>query len=243
MTQALKFLGRGSAFNTIEGNTSAYFIKENTFFLIDCGELIFATLAENNKLLNLVNKHNIENIEIYITHLHSDHVGSLSSLIYYCYYVLKITPKIYHPQRIRVENNTEYLLNQLLQIQGHTIEYEYKKNPCSGIYASQCLHDTNLKSYSYMFINLIANKRIFYSGDCRELLASDTININNKYFDEVYLECSLHKNPVHMSIDYLDEIISKDKTVRDRIFLMHIDNPDIFNKAKELGFKVVELNG
>ena len=39
--QSLKFLGRGSAFNTVEGNTSAYFVRDNILFLIDCGETVF----------------------------------------------------------------------------------------------------------------------------------------------------------------------------------------------------------
>ena len=34
----LKFLGRGSAFNVLEGNTSCYFIEKDELFLIDCGE-------------------------------------------------------------------------------------------------------------------------------------------------------------------------------------------------------------
>ena len=46
-----------------------------------------------------------------------------------------------------------------------------------------------------------------------------------------------------MCIDYLDEVISKDKTIRDRIYIMHIDSLDLIEKVKEYGFKVVELNG
>ena len=46
-----------------------------------------------------------------------------------------------------------------------------------------------------------------------------------------------------MCIDYLDEVISKDKAIRDRIYIMHIDSLDLIEKVKEYGFKVVELNG
>lgn len=80
----LIFLGRGSAFNTCEGNTSAYFIDNNELFLIDCGESVFGELKERN-ILN-----DVSCVNILITHTHSDHVGSIGSLIMYCYYVLKI---------------------------------------------------------------------------------------------------------------------------------------------------------
>lgn len=239
--QSLKFLGRGSAFNTAEGNTSAYFIKDNIFFLLDCGEMIFHTLKENDKLKNIIEKNNIKDIHIYITHLHSDHVGSLSSLIYYCYYILRITPKIHHPQK-ESGSYTYFVLNQLLRIQGHVKEYEYEKTPYEGIYAQECLHDDNLKSYSYI-IDKLNYKKIFYSGDCRELHASDLTNINSGFFDEVYLECSLNENPVHMSINYLDNVICRDRSLREKIYLMHIDNPKLISMAKQFGFKVVELNG
>lgn len=63
--QTLKFLGRGSAFNTAEGNTSAYHIIDNTLILFDCGETVFHTLIKNNKLSNLIKKHNIEDIYVH----------------------------------------------------------------------------------------------------------------------------------------------------------------------------------
>ena len=44
----LKFLGRGSAFNVLEGNTSCYFIEKDELFLIDCGENVFNCLIKKN---------------------------------------------------------------------------------------------------------------------------------------------------------------------------------------------------
>ena len=103
--QLLKFLGRGSAFNVEEGNTSAYFIKDNIFFLLDCGETIFYELKSNNKLQNLIKEHNIKDVHVYITHLHTDHTGSLSSLIYYCYYVLGIKVNVHYPDIAKLGDN------------------------------------------------------------------------------------------------------------------------------------------
>ena len=79
----LHFLGRGAAFNPKEGNNSAYFIENDTLFLIDCGENIFEKIILND-ILNSIN-----NVNVLITHTHSDHIGSLGTLIMYCYYVLQ----------------------------------------------------------------------------------------------------------------------------------------------------------
>lgn len=50
----LKFLGRGSAFNTEEGNTSAYIKENRTLFLIDCGSNIFERIMFKDLLYDLV---------------------------------------------------------------------------------------------------------------------------------------------------------------------------------------------
>ena len=92
----LLFLGRGAAFNPKEGNTSAYFLENNQLFLIDCGESVFERII-NKKILN-----NIETINVIITHTHSDHVGSLGSLISYSYY------KLHKPINIIVPNNYKF---------------------------------------------------------------------------------------------------------------------------------------
>lgn len=82
----LKFLGTGSAFNTKLGNTSAYLLNndKSAMLLFDCGETVFSKLKpilEKNK--------NISEFTICITHSHSDHIGSLPTLLYYLYYMYK----------------------------------------------------------------------------------------------------------------------------------------------------------
>ena len=84
----LKFIGTGSAFNHQMGNTSAYIKQDNTLFIIDCGETAFARM----KQLNLFE--GVQNVYIAITHMHSDHVGSLGSLIAYLNIFYGITPTL-----------------------------------------------------------------------------------------------------------------------------------------------------
>lgn len=243
MNQALKFLGRGSAFNVEEGNTSAYFIKDNIFFLIDCGETVFHEFTANDKLKKLIAENQINDIQVYITHLHSDHVGSLSSLIYYCYFVLDMKIKIHYPDIDRFYFGYNSPLIKLLTLQGNIIDthYEFLLEPHECIYSKKVAHANEFKSYSYTITDL-EDKKIYYSGDCKEI-ESELIEINNGSYNQVYLESCLNENAVHMCIDYLDEVINKDKTIRDRIYIMHIDSLDLIEKVKEYGFKVVELNG
>ena len=77
----LKFIGTGSAFNQDLGNTSAYIKDGETLLLIDCGETVFQRIKEI-KLLDDVKK-----VYIVITHNHSDHIGSLGSLVEYLYFI------------------------------------------------------------------------------------------------------------------------------------------------------------
>lgn len=74
----LKFIENGSCFNTDFGNNSTYYIdkKNQSLLLIDCGESIFERIMKH-KLLE-----NIKDIDILITHMHTDHIGSLFSLLF-----------------------------------------------------------------------------------------------------------------------------------------------------------------
>lgn len=91
----LKFFGDGGAFDINRGSTSAYYIDGRTLILVDVGNGTFEKVY-NMHLLDKVDK-----VEIFITHLHGDHVGSLASLCDYLklYNILirKIDFKIFYP--------------------------------------------------------------------------------------------------------------------------------------------------
>lgn len=84
----LLFLGRGSAFNSKEGCTAAYFIEGRRLFLIDCGGSVFGALQQSGIL------EQVDNATIFITHTHSDHIGSLGVLIDYFYIMKQTIPQI-----------------------------------------------------------------------------------------------------------------------------------------------------
>lgn len=230
----LKFLGRGSAFNIKEGNTSAYIKQDKELLLIDCGENIFERIINKNLL------DDIKNINILITHLNSDHVGSLSSLIYYCYYIKKIKINVLFP------TNDLY---KLLEIMGHTnTEYNYKlleeydnnlmvSNIVNNIKPIQVNHINTLNCFGYL-IYLTNVKSIYYSGDSKNIPRSVIIDL--PYLGCIYQDTCLtdYEGNVHLSLRKLCEIVPKE--YRNKVYCMHVDCEELIEKIKLEGFNVVE---
>lgn len=235
----LKFLGRGSAFNIKEGNTSAYFIENNKLFLIDCGENIFERIIQKN-LLN-----NINSVFVFITHNHPDHIGSLGSLIFYCYYVLK------RPLTIISHQNCTHIfeLKQILKYQGcneklydikptYILKNKYKS--FDAVAYRKVKHSAEIDSYSLMFFT--DEGFIYYTGDtCDENaieLAITTADFKALYVDSTSLD--YEDNP-HLYIGTLDYIVPSDSSIRNKIYCMHINDDKCIELAKEYGFNVVEI--
>nr|DAX85628.1 MAG TPA: RNaseZ [Caudoviricetes sp.] len=229
--QTLKFLGRGSAFNTKEGNTAAYIKQDSHLLLIDCGENIFERMVNNNLL------DGIEKVDVLITHLNSDHVGSLSSLIYYCCFIKKFKVNVYFPS---------YELQELLKLMGHKREeYNFyrvisiKKIGNIAIMPMKVSHIETMNCYSY-FIRIYNehDKWIYYSGD------SNKITLDNEdlvELDEIYQDTSSadYEGNVHLSLKKLCETIPVE--YRHKVYCMHIDKDELIKNAKNEGFNVVEL--
>lgn len=230
----IKFLGRGSAFNPNEGNTSAFFIEDDELFLIDCGETVFSKLIEKN-IFNSINT-----VNVLITHTHSDHIGSLGTLVLYCYNNIKGSLNII------VDENVEYIsdIEKLLFVLGcpkDSYNYVYtnsindKYKSFSSIKFTPTLHVDNLNCYSIIFNT--KDGLVFYSGDTRETKVIE--KILNKKIDKIYVDTNSNKTGSHLCIDKLNEIIP-DK-VKEKIYCMHINDDKCINKAKDYGFKIVDL--
>jgi len=242
LLQTLSFSGRGSAFNVKEGNNCAFFKpKKELMIMIDCGEGIFERILKYNIL------DGIKVINILITHLHSDHVGSLSSLIYYCYYVAHIEVFIHYPM------NLEYFLSSMGNT---TVQYYLDKpkenNPFNiiidpkriiSIIPIRVKHKPELPCFGYIISMDYLYKRIWYSGDTNEIseLAMG-YNPTEIYQDICYLT---YKNNPHLYYKKLKESIPRHlmtwKNVD--IFGMHIDNKKLIPLMKKEGFKVVKRYG
>lgn len=152
----IKFLGTGGAFEVHLGHSSAIVEHNGARFLIDCGGVIFSRLVA----LDLVK----ELDGVIITHLHDDHVGSLSSLVLYYQIVLqKGRLKIYTPT-----TEFEALLNGFLSYSlGQVAErVDFRSLDTlsgTGFVDTYGRHVPDMPTFAYYFTN--GESSIVYSGD------------------------------------------------------------------------------
>lgn len=239
----LKFIGTGDAFNTKDGNNSAYikFGREIVFF--DMGEDVFAK-AKNKGLFD-----NITRVHVFITHLHSDHVGSLGTAIAYLYYGEFKMDK----SRICVYFPSEKLV-ELLKIQGVTQDwYTFYINRWDELFIDSMdkypeyafeenehtkALDVDGKSNCYSIELNIPNKgSVYYSGDCGGVKE----RLKNKWnYDYIYHEVTSFKDvKVHTQYEeLLESVKGLSPAKKKRICLMHMDEEFDKEQAIKDGFSV-----
>jgi ribonuclease BN (tRNA processing enzyme) len=231
----LKFIGIGSAFNTKLGNTSAYIKENGVLLLLDCGELTFDRILRM-KLLDDVNE-----VHIAVTHTHPDHIGSLGSFIFYCYFIKNIKPTFYAA-------NSDFI--ELLEIMGISKKHcQFDNCVLQGFAVINSLNielgfvtNNHVKEITTFGILLVKNHKnvIYYSGDSRDI---DIIILNafkNKEIDYLYQDtCKAdYDDNAHVSLRLLTELIPVE--LRDKVYCMHLDKGFDKCEAEELGFNVVE---
>ena len=233
----LNFLGRGAAFNPKEGNNSAYFIANNQLFLIDCGENIYERLIERNLLKN------IDAINLMITHTHSDHVGSLGSLILHSFYELQKPVNIILPENAKHLPNIEHILESFGCEKDkyqyiNEKEFDKKYEEFDNLRYIETKHCKELNCYGLIFTT--KEGIIYYSGDTNEVEIIKALLSSGKKIDKIYIDTTTANYPgnVHLYIGILQETIPEE--LKNRIYCMHINNDDCIHQAKSLGFHVVE---
>ena len=209
---SLIFLGKENGFG--KNNTSAYTIINNNLLLIDCGNSVFYKIYRMDQERQFLKARN--NIEVIITHLHDDHVGSLSQLILYCFYNLNKKVFIYSKCK---------RLKELLDITGAPVEgYEIVENDKINFIKTN--HVNNMDCYGFQ--TTINNKNIVYTSD------TTTLEPFYKYLNydtDFYVDACYNKNPVHLNIK--DNILKLNILANNKvnIFLMHLDDE---NKIRKL---------
>lgn len=236
----LIFLGRGAAFNPKEGNTSAYFIENNQLFLIDCGESIFERLIKNN----LVD--DTKSINVMITHTHSDHVGSLGSLVMYSFYVLHKPLNIILPKNAKHLSNIEKILtgfgcNKSMYNYIEEKEFDDKYNTFKNIRYVETKHTNELACYGLLFNT--ESGIVYYSGDTKEIDIVKKLIADKKTIDKLYIDTTTANFPgnPHLYIGILQESIPDN--LKNHVYCMHINNDSCIKKAENLGFNIVKEKG
>ena len=234
----LKFIGRGAAFNPKEGSNSAFFVDNNRLFLIDCGESVFCQLFEH-KFLDKFSE-----INILITHTHSDHIGSLGSLILYVYYRLQKKANIIVPANGKQIKDSIKNIAYAFGCDDNMFElvddynYDNKYMEFSSVRLLKTVHQKEMDCYGILFNT--KDGVVYYSGDTNELTNVEKLLQNDEKIDKLYMEVTTanYLGNCHLYIGFLNDLIPQ--KLKHKVYCMHLTSDDCIQKAKEFGFNVVE---
>lgn len=220
----LTFLGTGAAFNPEMDNSNAFFTIENEFFLIDCGESTFA------KLWNLPQVIESRKINVIITHLHCDHVGSLGSLISFCRFVLQKPVQVVHPLKTIVS------LLDLMGIEQDSYHWEpfYAGNKNVSFEPIEVEHVSNMRCFGYIIKT--TSDCLYYSGDAKRIPELVLEQFREGKIKKIFQDTSIDitEHPTHGNLSDLEQQFSS--TERSRVYCIHLDR-DFRQVIKEKGFQ------
>lgn len=209
MKRILTFLGKDGGFG--KKNTSAYAFVNGRLLLIDCGYTVFPQLQEQNLL------ERISGIDVIITHMHVDHVGSLSQLALYSYFVLRTPLNIITACAEIDKFLTITGVDRNIPISGFPKERYTRTNNFVTFIPTQHVED---EMDSYGFSTTVNGTPIVYTGDTKTL---DPFLPYLKKGSQLYTEASV-LGGVHLKLEdnlpLLKELTQKDVDV----YLMHLDN-------------------
>lgn len=209
MNRELTFLGKSGSFG--KRNTSSYTFIKDWLLLIDCGYTVFPQLQEQNLL------EEISGIDVFITHMHADHVGSLSQLALYSYIALRAPLNII---TACVEIDTFLTITGVdrnTSIPAFPKERYTRTNNFVTLIPTEHVED---KMDSYGFSAMINGTPIVYTGDTKTL---KSFLPYLKKGSQLYTEASV-SGRVHLKLEdnlpLLKELTKKGIAV----YLMHLDD-------------------
>ena len=227
----LKFLGFGSAFAVNNNNCSAFFIENNTLNLFDCGETVFENLVKKKILTG------IKSVNIFLTHLHSDHSGSIGTLLFYLSAIglKKEDVKVYYRDKKSICK-----LLKIFDVINECIVLSKKKDFEKINIVPYIQQHNRLNSYGYMITR--SNKNYYYTGDMN-IPNNKVINmfLNNE-IDKLYIDTDINETSTgkyHFPITKLKEIIPIN--IRNKVVCMHLSDSADLNKIKKEGFLLPEV--
>lgn len=238
----ITFLGTGAAFHNEIGNTSALLEFDDTNLLIDCGYTV------PSRLENLgYEAKDIENI--FITHMHGDHVGGLEELLF------KQVFKYGQPYSKLIAE--ERIVGSLFDYLKHTMHHTLTGTRRIGSYFNglydfegSCYFRLNDKTFSALRVGHIPSKASYmlkcediftYTGDVGNRINTD---LDSDYiFHDVKLitedEMDETSRQAHMP---LPRILEYPDSFKENIYLMHYN--DRINEFKDIikehGMQVVK---
>lgn len=232
----LNFIGIGSGFCQELGTTSAYFKYKSNLLIIDCGETVFNRL-KNSEILD-----NVLSVYFIFTHAHSDHIGSLGTLIFFLYFIKKVKINIVlNRDLLYYADILDYLRVVGVEKQMFNIVDTYQLlkvfNIINSIEFRRISHVEGYVSYAIKLTK--CNLNTYYTGDSSDkqfLLNS----LSDKNIFRLYTDCTISKREsTHTQFDYLKEIVPNE--LRNKVFCIHLSNVELIEMCKIYGFQVPEI--
>ena len=213
MNSTLNFLGKKSGFEN--ENTSAFFEKNNTLTIIDCGFTVFNIIKEKFDLKKY------KKINVIITHLHNDHAGSLSQLILYLWFL--------YNKKVSVISKCKNI-KKYLEITGTPDEAYEILEKIDGLQFIETEHTEYLDTFG--FFMKLNGKNILYTGDTKTL---EPFNPFFNNIDELYVDVSKFGG-AHIKIDDVIDYLLELKNKGINIYLIHIDDIEYVHNITKNAF-------
>ncbi len=158
MEPTIAFIGAGGAHDIHIGNSAAILTWEGKRYLIDCGFTVYP---------RLVAKELIETIDaVLITHLHDDHIGSLSAFLFHRHFISQKSPV---PVLVPPGELSAKLKTYLVYLMGEPLERFAELMTPATYAASLEAIDTSYQHAPYMPSTAYLFKspalHVLYSGD------------------------------------------------------------------------------
>lgn len=224
----IKFLGSGSAFTVGDNNYHSNILieKNGRRLLLDCGGDIRFSLHEAGLRMSDID-------EIYVSHLHSDHVGGLEYAAFFTYFIPNRPKTTIHLSRNIVSDLwTKTLSGGLSSIEGQvmTIEDYFNINPIknngnfsfegTNFQLVQVVHIMNgfsiVPSFGLIFEE--GGKKVFWTSDTQ--FAPAQINKFYQMADIIFHDCETapYKSGVH---SHYSDLKTLPDDIRKKMWLYH----------------------
>lgn len=225
----LKFTGIGAAYYPVLGSNCAFFEHGDCLYLIDCGESTFKAMYMRKEIY----KYN--KIAVLLTHLHSDHIGSLGSFLSFCKNVL-------HKKALlaaQEETIVHILAGSGVQPDTYDFTTDFKKCETGGLSIDMQREKHAEDMLCCGFVFGYAKEKVYYSGDTCIIPENILRAFLSGEIKTMYQECTFldMDSSSHFSLKKLCKLIPPKE--RSRVYCMHL-GADIKKEIINAGFRIPE---
>lgn len=222
------FLGCGDGFSLEQGHNSALLTFADTNLCIDFPESNHLGLHQLGMKLNEINN-------IFVTHLHEDHINGLQKLaLFHRVYPGRAKPKLYVPTGLKADLWQILRHGLELTTRGKRVFEDYFDIECiesefeiAGVRFElvRTLHVPDMLSYG-----LLCKPFFYFSGDTR--MDGNYIASISDEVQTIYHECHMQNDqlPSHTS---LEELLTLPESIQVKMILMHYVDDYVNTEARE----------